>query len=173
MNAPTHADSSLVAATAAPARANRQSDRGQKWRPCSGDKENFIRVGALDLSSWGKTAHVNVAGVGRVRAGYESGLSGDRRSVRDFPCRSCRGCRRLRRGTRGGILRGRGLGRRSWCRSRRRIGELGLRRLGPLVAEPIRARALGKRCSRCHFDKLQARSRVRWRTRSRAKISWR
>jgi hypothetical protein len=118
---------------------NRQSGRGQEWRPRSGDKEDFIRVWALDLSSWGKTAHVNIAGVGRMRAGHKSGLSWDRRSIGDVSRRSCRRGRcRLRRGSRGGILRRR-FGRRSWCRSGRRIGELGLCRLGPLITKPVRS----------------------------------
>lgn len=138
MSAPTHADSTLVAAIVTPARANRQSVPGQKWQPCSGDKEDFIRVWALDLSSWGKSAHINVAGVGRVWAGHESGLSGDGGSIGNVSRRGCRGRRRLWRGTRGSILRRRRLGRRSWCRSGRRIGELGLRRLSPLIPEPVR-----------------------------------
>ena len=136
VSAPRHADSSLVVAIATPARANRQSGRGQKWRPCSGDKEDFIRVGALDLSSWGKSAHVNVAGVGRVRAGHEPGLSGDRRSIRDVSRRSCRGHRRLRRGTRAASCGG---GPRApelvseWAAHRR----TGSASIGSLVAEPI------------------------------------
>ena len=157
MSAPTLEGSSLGAAIAAPARANRQSGRGQEWRPCSGDKEDFIRVWALDLSSWGKSAHVNVASVRRVRAGHESDLPWDRRPVGNVSGRSCRGRRRLRRGRWSGILRRRGLGRRSWCRSGRRIGELGLRRLGPLVAEPVGSRrsiraALAAALTGCKHD---------------------
>jgi hypothetical protein len=138
VSAPTHAPSSLVAAIATRARANRQSGPGQKWRPCSGDQEDFIRVWALDFGSWGKSTDVNVACIGGVRASHESGLSWDRSSIGNISRRSCRGRRRFGRRSRGGILRRRRLRCRRRCRSGRRIGELGLRRLGPLIAEAVR-----------------------------------
>jgi hypothetical protein len=130
---PTIAASIQVAALGARAPENRQSARGQKWQPCSGDKEDFIRVGALDLSAWGKATDVDIAGIRGMRAGDEPGLSGNRRSVRDISCRS----RRRRFGSWAGrsILRGRFRcwGRR-WSRSG---GKLRLSGLSSLIAKSI------------------------------------
>ena len=77
-----------AAILAEPTPANRQSAPGRRWRPCSGDKEDFIRVGALDLGAWRKSAHVNVAGVGRVRARHKTCFSGNRSAVRVCRVRS-------------------------------------------------------------------------------------
>jgi hypothetical protein len=132
---PTNAVPIQAAALGARAPENRQSARGQKWQPCSGDKEDFIRVGALDLSAWGKATDVHIAGIRGMRAGDEPSLSRNRRSVRDIPCRSCRGGRRLRRGSWCGILRRRlGGGGWRWSRSG---GKLRLCGLSSLIAKSI------------------------------------
>ena len=170
-NAPTIAGSILVAAIATPARANRQSGPGQKWRPCSGDKEDFIRVGTLDLGSGRKTAHVDVAGVRGVRAGHESCFSWHLAFRREC----------LAPGLWRPLSRGWALARylAAWASIRQRelVSAWAARRqtgsgwIESLDSQNDSGRAPDKRCFRSRFDRLQARPKVRWRSRSRAKSS--
>ena len=143
-NASKGANSIPAEIFAEPKRANRQSAPGRRWQPCSGDEENLIRVRTLNLRAGRKSTHIDIAGVGCMRARDESGLPGNRGAVGDIACGS--GCGGLWSRSRRGVLRcrfwrGLGTGFRRGCR----IGKLCLCGLGSLIAEAILARGLGRR----------------------------
>lgn len=115
--------------------ANRRSAPGRKWRPCSGDEENFIRVGALDLGAGGKSTHIDITGVRSMRTCHEARLSRNRSAVGNISRGSCgNSCLWSRTGRR--VLR-RPFRRRTWGRGRWSVSKLGLRARASLIAEPV------------------------------------
>lgn len=119
-----------------------RSGRGRESRLSgSGNEKDLARVWAFHLSAGRKSTDVHIAGVRRVRAGYETGFAWNRGSIGHFTRRGCRrrsGCRRRRRGCRDSFSCWRswhriGIRRRCWCREFR-VGGI-IRRA--VVAEPV------------------------------------
>ena len=127
---------------------NPRSGPVPEWRPWreargSGDEENLPGVGILDFAARRKSADIHITRIRSVRARDKSGLTRDRRSIRnastrlggDYRSGLGRGSR-LGRHVRGGVGR---LGSRAWLRSNRpftrclRTALVAVRRLGGLL----------------------------------------